>query len=123
MSTEVPVRRRLSQHGKSTSILRPYVKNLGYSIADWKERLTVKFRDLPSHEDRVYTMFLGCGLRENESDSAGKRATQPDPSDVDMPRGHVIALMARFQEKLTHEGRTVQGIFRALGKNTRYDVV
>lgn len=124
MSTEAPVRQRLPQHGgRTTSILRPYVKNLGYSIADWKNGLAVKFRDLPSHENRVHTMFLGCGLRGKESGSAGKRAARPDPSDLDMPRGHVVALMARFQEKLIHEGRTVQEIFKALGESTRYDVV
>lgn len=123
MSTEVRVRRKLPQHGRNTSILRPYVKNLGFSITDWEEKLTVKFRDLPSHEDRAYTMFLGCGLRKSEIGSVGKRSTQPDPLDLDMPRGHVVALMARFQEKLIHEGRTVQEIFRALGKSMRYDVV
>lgn len=96
-------------YGRRNTYIHPYVRHgLGYFTADWEESLTVKFRDLPSRERRLYTLTLGYGLR-NEKSASRKRRRQ-----LEMSHSHAVALMARFHEMLLHGGRTVKGIFDAL---------
>lgn len=102
--------------GRRNTFIHPYVRHgLGYATAEWQKNLTVKFRDLPSRERRLGTMSLGYGLRDDKGDPQGKRARE-----TEMTRDHAIALMARFHEMLLHGGRTVGGVFAALGIDTRY---
>lgn len=100
--------------GRRNTYIGTYTRHgLGYCTAGRDETLTsTKFRDLSSHERRLYTLTLGYGLREDSK--SVKRPRKPE-----MSRGHAVALMARLQEMMLHEGRTVEGIFATLGLDTR----
>lgn len=106
-------------YGRRNTFLHPYLRHaLGHSTTSWEESLTVKFRDLPSREKRLYTLTLGCGLREDRGGPSSRNHRQPQ-----MSRGHAITLMARLHEMLLYGERTVQGVFEALGAETRYGVL
>lgn len=97
--------------GRRNTYLRPYIRHgLGYPIVDWEQSLTVKFRNLSSCEQRLYRMTLGFGLCDNDT-----RGNQRRPGGIS--RGHAVALMAKCRELLLHGGRTLEGIFEALGAN------
>ena len=102
-------------YGRRNTYIGTYTRHgLGYCTVGRDETLTkTKFRDLSSRERRLYTLTLGYGLREDGK--SAKRQRKPE-----MSRGHAVALMARLQEMMLHEGRTVKGIFAALGFDTRY---
>lgn len=111
-----PVGRTRPKHpyGRRNTYIGTYTRHgLGYCTVGRDETLTkTKFRDLSSRERRLYTLTLGYGLREDGK--SAKRQRKPE-----MSRGHAVALMARLQEMMLHEGRTVEGIFAALGLHTR----
>lgn len=102
-------------YGRRNTYIGTYIRHgLGYCTVGRDETLTkTKFRDLSPRERRLYTLTLGYGLREDEK--SAKRQRKPE-----MSHGHAVALMARLQEMMLHEGRTVEGIFAALGLDTRY---
>lgn len=101
--------------GRRNTYLHPYVKHaLGYFTLGWEESLTVKFRNLPSRERRLYSLTLGHGLRVDKK--GGNRRSNKRPG---VTRGHAITLMARLRERLAHGGRTIEGIFGALGTDAR----
>lgn len=102
-------------YGRRNTFIGSYTRHgLGYCTAGRDEALTnTRFRDLPSRERRLYTLTLGYGLREDSK--SVKRVRKPE-----MSRGNAVALMARLQEMMLHEGRTVEGIFAALGLDSRY---
>lgn len=87
--------------------LHPYVRHgLGFSTADWQESLTIKkFRN---------------GRRDWEESLTIKKFTN-NRRKRPMSHAHAVALMARFQEMLLHGDRTVEGVFAALGVETRWD--
>lgn len=97
-------------YGRRNTYIGTYIRHgLGYCTVGRDETLTkTKFRDLSSRERRLYTLTLGYGLREDGN--SVRRQRKPE-----MGRGHAVALMARLQEMMLHEGRTVEGIFAALG--------
>lgn len=103
-------------YGRRNTYIGTYLRHgLGYGTVGRDESLTkTKFRDLSSRERRLYTLSLGYGLREDSK--SVKRKRKPE-----MSRGHAVALMARLQEMMLHEGRTVEGIFAALRLDTRCD--
>lgn len=111
-----PAGRARSRHpyGRRNTYIGTYTRHgLGFCTIGREETLTkTKFRDLSSHERRLYTLTLGYGLREDGK--SVKRQRKPE-----MTRGHAVALMARLQEMMLHEGRTVEGVFAALGLDTR----
>lgn len=114
-TTVVTVRGRPKHpYGRRNTYIHPYVRHgLGYNTTDWEESLTVKFRNLPSRERRLYTLTLGYGLR-GEKGANSKRRRQPE-----MSHSHALTLMARFHEMLLHGGRTVKGVFDALSVEQR----
>lgn len=116
MSPSVAADRDRFKHpyGRRNTYIHPYVRHgLGYYTVDWEESLTVKFRDLPSRERRLYTLTLGYGLRDE------KGANSKPQGQLEMSHSHAIALMARFHEMLLHGGRTVKGVFDALRMEQR----
>lgn len=112
-------------YGRRNTYIGAYTRHaLGFATADRDENLlTTKFRNLPSRERRLYTLTMGYGLRDAVKSSlgggggggGGNKRQRPE-----MSRGHAVALMARLHEMLSHGGRTVEGIFAALGLDTRY---
>ncbi|CAM9493322.1 unnamed protein product [Ectocarpus fasciculatus] len=112
--------RQKHPYGRRNTFIRSYTRHgLGFATADRDESLTVtKFRDLPSRERRLYTLTMGYGLRaDNKSGLSGGCKRQRQQSG--MSKGHAVALMARLHEMLRHDGRTVEGVFAALGVDTR----
>ncbi|CAM9723875.1 unnamed protein product, partial [Ectocarpus sp. 8 AP-2014] len=108
--------RQKHPYGRRNTLVRSYTRHgLGFATADRDESLTVtKFRDLPSRERRLYTLTMGYGLRaDNKSGFSGGCKRQRQQSG--MSKGHAVALMARLHEMLRHDGRTVEGVFSALG--------
>ncbi|CBN78026.1 hypothetical protein Esi_0082_0041 [Ectocarpus siliculosus] len=108
--------RQKHPYGRRNTLVRSYTRHgLGFATADRDESLTVtKFRDLPSRERRLYTLTMGYGLRaDNKSGFSGDCKRQRQQSG--MSKGHAVALMARLHEMLRHDGRTVEGVFSALG--------
>ena len=106
--------------GRRNTLIHPYVRHgLGFSTAEWEESLTVKFRNLPSRERRLYTLSLGYGLRDNNNRGAHNNTSVKRKRRPEMTRDHALTLMARFHEMLLHGGRTVEGIFAALGIDAR----
>lgn len=107
--------------GRRNTLIHPYVRHgLGFSTAEWEESLTVKFRNLPSRERRLYTLSLGYGLREdNNFRGAHNNTSVKRKRRAEMTRDHALTLMARFHEMLLHGERTVEGIFSALGIEAR----
>lgn len=106
-------------YGRRNTYIGAYTRHaLGFATADRDENLlTTKFRNLPSRERRLYTLTLGYGLRDDVKSGlsgGGNKLQRPE-----MSRGHAVALMARLHEMLLHGGRTVEGIFSALGLDTR----
>lgn len=113
--------RQKHPYGRRNTLVRSYTRHgLGFATADRDESLTVtKFRDLPSRERRLYTLTMGYGLRaDNKSGFSGGCKRQRQQSG--MSKGHAVALMARLHEMLRHDGRTVEGVFSALGVDARY---
>lgn len=108
--------------GRRNTLIHPYVRHgLGFSTAEWEESLTVKFRNLPSRERRLYTLSLGYGLRDdNNNGGTYSKKSVKRKRRAEMTRDHAVTLMARFHEMLLHGGRTVEGIFAALGVEARW---
>ncbi|CAM9126272.1 unnamed protein product, partial [Laminaria digitata] len=108
--------------GRRNTLIHPYVRHgLGFSTAEWEESLTVKFRNLPSRERRLYTLSLGYGLRDdNNNGGTYNKKSVKRKRRAEMTRDHAVTLMARFHEMLLHGGRTVEGIFAALGVEASY---
>ena len=67
----------------------------------------------------MYTLFVGCSHRGDDHGSTVESAARPEPREVEMSRSQAIYFMGRLQETLMHEGRTVRGIFEALGKGSK----
>lgn len=102
-------------YGRRNTYLRQYVRHgLGYPTLDWEKSLTVKFRDLPASERRIYSLTLGYGLRGDDA-----RRNQNKPTGIS--HGHAIALTAKCHELLVHGGRTLEGVFEALGADQGYE--
>lgn len=106
-------------YGRRNTYISSYTRHgLGFATADRDESLTTtKFRDLPLRERRLYTLTLGYGLRDD--DKGGVAGADRCQRQSQMSRGRAVALMARLHEMLLHGGRTVEGIFSALGVDTR----
>lgn len=104
-------------YGRRNTYIGAYTRHaLGFATADRDENLsTTKFRNLPSRERRLYTLTLGYGLRDDNKSGMGGRGGSKKRQRPEMSRGHAVALMARLHEMLLHGGRTVEGIFEALG--------
>lgn len=119
ITSTVPLR---AKHpcGRRNTLIHPYVRHgLGFSTAEWEESLTVKFRNLPSRERRLYTLSLGYGLREDNNFRGTNNTSVKRKRTAEMTRDHALTLMARFHEMLLHGERTVEGIFAALGIEAR----
>ncbi|CAM9155421.1 unnamed protein product [Scytosiphon promiscuus] len=106
--------------GRRNTYISSYTRHgLGFATADRDESLTTtKFRDLPLRERRLYTLTLGYGLRDD--DESGLVGSDRRQRQAEMSRGHAVSLMARLHEMLQHGGRTLEGIFLALGVDTSY---